>query len=232
MKSTTSIYALFTLVSLVAVENSFGQAFIFSNFGGSGGARARVFGVEPDHPHRQLWGNDLEASPPGAQVYSGTPLLGTNYNVQAWYSLTPVPDIFALNASARPVQNSLARFGFSEFPGFFNRGERTIPDALINPSFPPGDLFLAYLQVRAWDNAGGQFATWDQAWQAAQAGSGHAVGWSTTFAQPLAIGTVPYPSLQNFRSFNLFIVPEPSAIALALLASLTLLGSLRRRKPR
>ena len=209
-----------------------GHFLFYDNFGGNGGARARVFGVEPENPHRQLWGNDAEASPSGTQVYSGAPLLGTNYNVQAWYSLTPVPDVFALNASARPVENSLTYFAFSEFPGFFSRGQRSIPDALVNPSWPPGHAYLAYLQVRAWDNAGGQFATWDQAWQAAQAGSGHAVGWSATFVQGLDIGTIPYQGLENFRSFNLFIVPEPSAIALALLASLTLLGSVRRRKPR
>ena len=228
MKSKTSIFVLFSLAALVAVENSFGQAFFFSN-SGVGGARARVFGVEPDNPSRQLWGNGPEASPPGTQIYSGTPLLGTNYNVQAWYSLTPVPDVFALITIARPVQNSLTYFAFSEFPGFFTRGELYIPDALPNPS-PPGDPYMAYLQVRAWDNGGGRFASWDQAWNAAQAGSGHAVGWSTTFAQPLAIGTGLYPGLQNFQSFNLFIVPEPSAIALALLASLALWGSLRPRR--
>ena len=234
MKSKTSIFVLFGLAALVAVENSLGQGFGFYNFGANGGARARVFGVEPDNPYRQLWGNGPEASPPGTQTYSGTPLLGTNYNVEAWYSLTPAPDVFALNASARPVQDSLTYFGFSEFPGFFSRGERYIPDAIFTP-FPPGDPYMVYLQVRAWDNAGGRFPSWDQAWNAAQAGSGHAVGWSTTFEQPLAIGTGPYPGTYNFQSFNLFIVPEPSAIALALLASLILFGSLRprphRRKP-
>ena len=230
MKSTTSIFGLLALATLVAVENSFGQGFVFNNFGTSGGARARVFGVEPENPHRQLWGNGPEASPPGTQIYSGAPLLGTNYNVEAWYSLMPVPDVFALNTSARPVQDSLTYFGFSEFPGFFIRGQLFIPDALRNPSSPPGDPYMAYLQVRAWDNAGGRFASWDQARQAAQAGSGQAVGWSTTFEQGLSIGASTYPGLQNFQSFNLFIVPEPSAIVLALLASLTLLGSLRPRR--
>ena len=232
MKSKIPVFLLFSLAALVLVDNSFGQAFFFSNTGANGGARARVFGVEPENPHRQLWGNDAEARPPGTQVYSGAPLLGTNFNVQAWYSLMPAADPLALNASARPVENSLARFFSPQDQGFFSRGDRFVPDALLNPSSPPGDPFLAYLQVRAWDNGGGQFPTWDQAWQAAQAGSGYAVGWSTTFAQPLSIGTIPYTGLQNFQSFNLFIVPEPSVPALALVASLALWGGLRLRKPR
>ena len=175
MKSKTSIFVIFGLAVLVAVENTFAQGFGFNNIGIYGGAIARVYGPEPGNPSQQLWGNGPEASPPGAQVYSGAPLFGTNYNVEAWYSLIPVPDMFDLNPSARPVPDSLTYFRLSAFPGFFSRGELTIPDALPNPS--PGFPYFVYLQVRAWDNAGGQFASWDQAWSAAQAGSGHAVGW-------------------------------------------------------
>ena len=229
MKSKTSIFVLFGLVILVPVEHSFAQGFVFSNTSVNGGARARVYGIEPGNPNQQLWGNTAEAVVPGTQVYSGVPLLGINYNVEAWYSLTPVTDIFALNSSARPVQNSLTFFAFPQSPGFFSRGDLFIPDAIPNPSFPPGDPFMAYLQVRAWDNAGGQFTSWDQAWNAAQAGSGHAVGWSATFEQALTGGLQPYPGLHNFQSFNLHVVPEPSAIMLALLGSLLLLGSLRPR---
>lgn len=149
--------------------------------------------------------------------------------MQGWYSLTPVSDAFALIGGAIPIPDSLTFFGFSNSPGFFIRGERFIADAL--PS-PPGSSYpyTAYLQIRSWDDRNGQYASWDAAWNAAQAGSGNAVGWSKTFAQPLDIGSVPYPGMMNFESFNLFIVPEPSLTVLAVLGGAVLFASARIRR--
>ncbi len=203
--------------------------FYFSNVGINHGARAPIYGPEPANPSLQLWGNTPDASPPGTQTYSGALVAGTNYSVQAWYSLTPSPDVFQLLAGARPVSGALLRFGS---PGFFGGGDPQIPDPNLSPT--NGYPFYVYLQVRAWDNGGGQYPTWSDAWNAANQGSGHAVGWSKVFYQPLAspINSPPAPGLINFESFNLFIVPEPTTTVLLLIGGAAYFGFQRRRSRR
>jgi hypothetical protein len=96
----------------------------------------------------------------------------------------------------------------------------------------------AAYQVRVWSS---NFATWDLAWAAYQAGDASAkVGVSSSTAWtgtglPTVVGTTPNlgglsapPNLLGLQSFQLYAVPEPSAIALGLLGAAALL--LRRRK--
>jgi hypothetical protein len=86
-----------TMAVVTLCGSSSGQGvFIFNNTGGNGSPIVPVYGPEADNPHKQNWGNPTNASPPGTQVYSGAPL-GTNYYAEAWFSLDPVADVFALN---------------------------------------------------------------------------------------------------------------------------------------
>ena len=196
-----------TAVLSTSLNSSAQGVLFFQNIGANGGARAPIYGPEPANPGLQLWGNTPEARPPGTQSYSG-PLIGTNYSVQAWYTLNPVADVFQLPPDARPVPGSLTS---PSSPGFFVGPNPIIPDPNLSQ---PGDWpYYVYMQVRAWDNAGGQYPTWTAAWGAANEGSGRAVGWSSVFYQPLipTVWSQPSPGLLNFESFNLFIVPEPTS---------------------
>ncbi len=207
---------------LAVITSSLGQGFFFQNVGGNGGARAAIYGPAPGNPLLQLWGNTPEATPPGTQSYSGPLVNGTSYSVEAWYTPSAVADPFQLLPQARAVNGSLTTFRLTALPGFFSDSQPEIPDANLSP-----DGFYTYLQVRAWDNAGGQLVSWNDAWSAAQAGSGRQVGWSTVFYQPLETRLIPWPGLVNFESFNLFIVPEPGVFSLLILA----LFCLRKRRP-
>jgi hypothetical protein len=200
------------------------QGFIaFNNYGINGSPIAPIYGPEVNSPQEQKWGNAAEAIPSGVQTYTGIPLAGANYIVEGWYSLTPVADIYELNTAASVLLNSTSTF----LPnGLFARDDAYIP--VIPNVGNPG----VYLQVRAWDNGGGQFSTWTEAWEAAMAGSGKAVGWSKVFWQDVAQGAAPPAGLRNFESFNIFIVPEPSTFALLGLGGLVcglVLLLLRRR---
>ena len=201
----------------------YSQGFIaFNNYDVNASPIAPVYGPEANNPQLQKWGNAPDAYPAGTQTYSGSPLAGSNYSVEGWYSLLPVLDVYALNSLASPLVGSLASFQLGG--GFFLAGYPYAPD--VPNAGNPG----VYLQVRAWDNAGGQYSSWTEAWDAANAGSGKAVGWSTVFWQPVAFGASLPPGLYNFESFNVFIaVPEPSSFALLALGGLTLL-LLGRRK--
>jgi hypothetical protein len=186
----------------------------FDNYGIMGGApRAPIYGPELNDAQEQKWGNAPNADPPGTQAYTGAPLNGSGYSVEAWYSLTPVSDVYALAATATAAPSTKTAFDLIGAGYFAGHG-------LIPVSWGTSPV---YLQVRAWDNASGQYGTWDEAWNAAQAGSGRAVGWSKVFLQPLAFGAAQPEGLYNFESFNLFIVPEPSSSALFGLGGLALL---------
>src|SRR3989442_526877 len=87
-----------------------GQGFFWSNGGGNGGARALIYSPDPGEPSLEKWGNTTNATPPGTQTYAGAALAGTNYSVEAWLSLTPVADPFALTPGARAVAGSLTTF--------------------------------------------------------------------------------------------------------------------------
>src|SRR2546428_9213708 len=205
---------LLGIAVLVSAEWSSGQGtfiFHFNNQGFNFGARAQIYGPDTDDPYRQVWGNTTNASPPGTQTYSGAPLTGTNYSVEAFYSLTQVRDIFQLATNASPIATTRTK----PFDGYFDIGDRYITEA--NPPDANIHNYWVLMQVRAWDNAGGQLGSWDEAWNAALAGSGRSVGWSKVFLQQLAIGIELPPGLINFESFNAFSVPEPRVLSLLVL---------------
>ena len=82
--------------------DALGQGFYFQNRGANDGAWAPIYGPEPDNPYLQKWGNEAQALPPGTQTYTGPLLDGTNYSVQAFFSLTPVQHPFELMTDAPP----------------------------------------------------------------------------------------------------------------------------------
>jgi hypothetical protein len=143
---------LVLIMALVASVPSLGrcQRFDFDNWGEDGSPTAPVYGPDPSNSNRQQWGNAPEANPPATQSYLGVALAGTNYSVEGWYSLTPVADVFALDTDTTAVPGSLTTF----FPGgyFGNR----FP---FMPQFTSNGSYGAYLQIRVWDNADGQYAS-------------------------------------------------------------------------
>ncbi len=229
MKTLLSTFRTASLgvIAFALVGNSHAQEAIFSNTGVNAGAKAAVYGPDPDNPNRQQWGNTPEGNPAGMQIYGGAPLEGTNYSVEAWSSLNPVLDVSALLPGGSPVAGSQTVFLGGVGAGFFG-GDIYAPEWAYKADEQPGYAYGIYLQVRAWDNSGGQFTTWDGAWAAAQQGSGKAVGWSQVFWQPLGFGLEPYPGLINFRSFNVFVVPEPDTSCLLTCAVVLLFLTFRR----
>src|SRR5215216_732642 len=94
------------------------QAEACFTFNNHDGPRTPIFGPDVNDAQLQLWGNPPDALPPGVQVYTGPLLAGTNYSVEATYSLQPVADLHALMSNATQVDGSLRKFS-SVFPGYF-----------------------------------------------------------------------------------------------------------------
>lgn len=194
---------------LMGIANPLGPYFRFNNSGAQGGPLAAVYGSEPGHPTLRKWGNEPTARFPGTQSYGGLRLAGTNYSAEGYYSLlVPVSDVFALMTNGLPLPGSLTFFGTGtnaqgvRAVGFFDAGD-------LYPSQWDG-VGLILVQVRCWDNAGGQLDTWDKAWAAALAGSGRPIGWSKVFLQGLNYLPTASQSLFYFESFNIAVLPQPA----------------------
>lgn len=142
-------------------------------------------------------------------------------NVAVYYSantnLVTSQDDSGLAIAANSRTNTIAN-------GTFIGGTRNIPDIA-------GPGFGAAFQVRAWSGA---FATYEDAYAAAQLDGVTLVGKSVVFHMPtLGGGATPAQSIFGANKLNQFnvapVVPEPSSIALGLLG-LGAIALFRRRK--
>lgn len=150
-----------------------------------------------------------------APIYStdGTTPLGAGYSVQLYYAAGVVTDsssLTLLGASTTPFAGA----------GYFIGGEQTLPLATGS---------TATLQVRAWRNSDGAN------WAVASGTVGAWVGQSGLLTVSLGGPNPPNPTitpseLTGMTSFSLYqVVPEPSTVALGVLAVGSLLF-IRRRK--
>jgi len=148
---------------------------------------------------------------------AGDPCQGTDY----WAQLYAVVD-----SSLAPVGDPVNFH--PTVAGTFLGGTRTIPGVTATTD--------ATVQVRVWSS---NYSSWDAAWAAFGSDATAEVGWndmngagdnldSATFTVTTGGGLVPAGNLVNLTSFQLAAVPEPSTIALGILAGLALL--IRRRK--
>lgn len=149
-----------------------------------------------------------------------TPLAGTGYIAQLWAGSSAT--------SMAPITPT-ATFGTGANAGYFFAGTRTIPTvAAGSPCF---------FQVRVWAVGGGaDWATASVTPGALVGGDFASVGGlrSTTPLGPyqspnLTVPPSTPPNLLGLQSFSLYVVPEPTTIALGVLGLAGLLV-LRRRK--
>lgn len=166
-------------------------------------------------------GNPIPAL--GTTDYSGrTPLAGSGFTAQLWYGTagTPAANLVLANSGTTSFRTSAATVGA------FNVTTATLDNPAAMIPGGAGSLNAATFQVRAWDNQNGTITTWAQV----MANGLIPRGMSGLFSPPnnLGGGSDTPPNIIGMRSFGLFIVPEPSMIALGALGLGALL--LRRRK--
>jgi len=217
---------LFT-ASLAVAASAFAQGTVqFNNLVTASSLRFQIYDVEPGNPLVSKHGNTSTGQPAGAQTYGGLPLSGTGFTVELWglvgtgntsNSLTRLAGTsFRTGTAAGFINTALLPGGSSLVP---------VPGAPVGTATPSSGTF----QIRAWNNLGGTVGNW-----AAVLGNPLVPRGATEIvnAGPLGgTGSPPAtdPVLAGMTSFNLAIVPEPSAIALGVLGLGTLMF-LRRRK--
>lgn len=214
MKKTLVILA----VSVCAIS-LFAQGTVnFNNRNTAAGLFVPIYGANPVNISESKFGNSAAALPTGTQTYAGALLTGSGFMAQ----LFAAPGAGALESALVASANSITTFRTGTSAGGF-----AAVTAILANVLP--DAAVATLQVRAWDNSSGLYATWaaaDVAWRAGSINAGKSALWDLN-----AIGgnlnTPPLPV--GMQSFNIYTIPEPSTFVLAGLGVASLL-IFRRRK--
>lgn len=206
------------LFALCQACNVFAQGTVLLTGQNSGsGVSFRVYG-----PDAGAWisrtGNTTADTPPGTQVYFGTPLSGSNFRAELWGAP-------GLNQPESALQAGSPGSSFRTGTAAGVVATTVVAFSNIPKDFAGGGTF----QLRVWDNSSGLFPTWAQAqfgWYngVILANKGPLLNLSTPIGGDL--NTAPF--LAGMQSFNLPIIPEPSTLSLAGFVALALFRRRRR----
>jgi hypothetical protein len=202
----------------------------------TGVATTHIWGPSGTAPTLSLIGLGSNDSPAGAVNFAGSGMTMIGATVAGKYgAATTFAQLLGANGGNVP-ESSLVPVGqtttFRTGGAIGNLVQITSTLSGASPVIP-ADAALATLEIVAWDNSSGQYATWAQASVAWLAGT-IAAGKSGAFnVSALGGGVNPTPYLNNvtpLNSFNLYMsIPEPSSFALVGLGAAAMM-IFRRRK--
>jgi hypothetical protein len=216
---------------LMSAVGAFAQGTITFNNRATAGTPpvvAPIYGVDPACPTCEKHGNTatgaIQPAPAGTQTYGGQLVTGTGFTAAIWGVNVNLADTALTDSAAQPLAVAPFRVaGTTEsLKGFWTGSTPAVPGVV------GGGAERAKFIIRVWDNRGGTITTWSQVLADASIPRGDSGIFTVNQALGLA-PSIPAPTLEGFQSFQLFIVPEPSVIALGVLGA-GCLFLLRRRK--
>jgi hypothetical protein len=237
----TKVLLIFAVLALA--EAAFAQGtVVFANRCGNtttaapGQLYAPIYREDPADPAHRISGNTAAGVPAGSTSYNGASFVaagqGPTFIATLWALNAPVTGDAANNNLQQVLLNGAATFGTATSGATAGiwvapNGPAAIPNASHDTDRPT-------FQVRVWDTKGGAVATWDQLMLPEN--DNVLRGYSDLFTDVFPLGNSqappnPAPCLQGLQSFNLFVVPEPSALVLGF-AGVAFLVLFRRRKER
>jgi hypothetical protein len=230
---------MFASVVITFAQTAFTQGTIrFINRGGTtttaapGQVLAPIYREDPKDPTHRISGNTSTGVPAGNTSYDGAAFVaagqGPTFTATLWgiNSTAVVGDSRNNNLVLLPNGTTTFRTDTSGvFAGILYEPQdlAQVPGVVIQTD-------RATFQIRVWDTRGGAISTWDELAQNDNALRGYSDLFTVPFplGDPGGLSSPPY--LQGLQSFNLFIVPEPSALLLSAIGAAALLFPVRKRK--
>lgn len=208
-----------TSLALTCAASVFAQGTVVLNTRLAGTTVSKVYSPKAGDPSFKQIGNSAADTPVGATDWAGFDAIsGANYRAV----LLSAPGLDVAASSLLP--NAM----FVTFRTGTAAGQ--IPQTTYVLDNVPAGPGGATLQLFAWDNTSGNFATGAAAWTAWQSGA-IAAGVSGKFNMTASIGggTFTPPTVVGIESFNLYMVPEPTSMALLGLGAAALMIFRRRQ---
>ena len=218
VKSVMKTPLLTTAITALSLTGALAQGYIYYSIRVTGSIVAHVYNYDPNWPSRQQYGDTATETPPGTQTYAGALLTGSGWSAQLW----------AANGTGQP-EDSLTAVPSSVVS--FRTGATLGGTIATRTLYVPQVLLLGSgtFQLRVWDNLGGSLVDWnvaEDAWLRGLIPAGKSLLFNCgPMTQPLNI----QPNMDNFRSFNVYWIPEPGTPPLLALGGLVL-WFLRRKQ--
>ncbi len=203
---------IITLVAMSAAVSVLAQGTVLFNTASSAnGVNMRVYGPETGDATISKVGNTSAQLPAGTQTYTGAVLSGAGYFAQLYAGPAGATETSLLAATPTTTFRTGSAAG-------------VVAPLTATLAGVAADAASAVIQLRAWDNSSGLYATWAQAEVAWLAGT-IAAGKSPLLTVNAIGGTLNAPPyLAGLQSFNIYTaVPEPSTFALLGLGALGML---------
>jgi len=180
---------------------------------------AHVYAPELSDPTIVKVGNTASETPSGTQTYTGALLTGSGWSAELFATNGPGQP----ESSLRPVTTTITSFRTSAtLAGTF------VPSIQTIPGVPLGGT--GTFQLRVWDNLGGTITDWAMAepfWLNGSIAAGKSILFNiSNLGSP---GTFPV-DMDNFRSFNTHMTPEPGTWTLMFVGGIALLARLCGRR--
>jgi len=215
--------ALITL-ALTCAAGAFAQGTVVFNNRVTGTVITHVYGPLSQGSSVHKTGNGTGDTTAGTTDWTGFTLVGTSGGLGA---STTFSQLLAANGAGQAESALLPSLPTTTFRTGAASGNIVGTTATLG-NVPP-DAPAATIEMAAWDNSSGLYATWAQAsiaWNAGLIAAG--------LSGPITVNAIggvsnPAQTLNGLQSFNLYFVPEPTSFALAGLGAAAML-IFRRRK--
>ena len=210
------IVAAFALTTAVGV---FAQGtVVFSSYNSLG--TVHYWGPSTTTPALAFDGNGASDTPAGTINYAGSGMVMLGTPGQPYGAATTFAQLLWANGANQPIDSLVPGGQTTTFRTGNTVGRISTITDTITGLIP--DSAAATFEMVAWDNSSGQYPTWTQASMAWMAGRIHC-GCSSAFTVNDIGGSFNTPPIMLPPSFNLYLIPEPSTLALAGLGAAVLM---------
>jgi hypothetical protein len=212
-----------TAVLMSLANGAFGQATVVFDNRIFGSIITHVYAPLPGNPYFAQIGNGSNDTPAGTTMWTQFTPIGANGRNLQYGAATTSAQLLGAPGYNAPESGLMPGSLVTTFRTGAGAGN-TDPSISITTTFNniPPDALEATLEMVAWDNSSGLYPAWTQASVAWRLGL-IAAGTSGTWNQNNIGGVIRVPPFminsadpsQHVQSFNLYFIPEPSAVALA-----------------